>query len=42
MNLSPELLTLFMFSGLLIGLFMGHPLAFVLGGGARGSRCSAR
>lgn len=32
MNLSPELLTLFMFSGLLIGLFMGHPLAFVLGG----------
>jgi tripartite ATP-independent transporter DctM subunit len=32
MNLSPELLTLFMFSGLLVGLFMGHPLAFVLGG----------
>tara|TARA_R110000824_G_scaffold401712_1_gene613892 strand:- start:3746 stop:5080 length:1335 start_codon:yes stop_codon:yes gene_type:complete len=32
MNLSPELLTLIMFSGLLVGLFMGHPLAFVLGG----------
>ncbi|MCE8027068.1 TRAP transporter large permease, partial [Billgrantia aerodenitrificans] len=32
MNLSPELLTLVMFGGLLIGLFMGHPLAFVLGG----------
>ncbi|WP_027960444.1 TRAP transporter large permease [Halomonas halodenitrificans] len=30
--MSPEILTLFMFSGLLIGLFMGHPLAFVLGG----------
>ena len=30
--MSPELLTLFMFGGLLIGLFMGHPLAFVLGG----------
>ncbi|MGA6926209.1 MAG: TRAP transporter large permease subunit [Desulfosarcina sp.] len=29
---SPELLTLLMFIGLLIGLFMGHPLAFVLGG----------
>jgi tripartite ATP-independent transporter DctM subunit len=32
MNLSPELLTLVMFGGLMIGLFMGHPLAFVLGG----------
>lgn len=32
MNLSPELLTLVMFGGLLVGLFMGHPLAFVLGG----------
>lgn len=32
MNLSPELLALVMFGGLLIGLFMGHPLAFVLGG----------
>ncbi|AJY49008.1 MULTISPECIES: TRAP transporter large permease [Halomonadaceae] len=32
MSLSPELLTLVMFGGLLIGLFMGHPLAFVLGG----------
>ncbi|MDX5377419.1 MAG: TRAP transporter large permease subunit [Halomonas sp.] len=30
--MSPEMLTLFMFGGLLIGLFMGHPLAFVLGG----------
>ncbi|MGQ4878006.1 TRAP transporter large permease [Billgrantia sp. LNSP4103-1] len=30
--MSPELLTLFMFGGLLVGLFMGHPLAFVLGG----------
>jgi tripartite ATP-independent transporter DctM subunit len=30
--MSPELLTLLMFSGLLIGLFLGHPLAFVLGG----------
>ncbi len=30
--MSPELLTILMFSGLLIGLFMGHPLAFVLGG----------
>ncbi|WP_447895121.1 TRAP transporter large permease [Vreelandella sp. GE22] len=32
MNLSPELLALSMFGGLLVGLFMGHPLAFVLGG----------
>lgn len=32
MNLSPELLTLVMFGGLMVGLFMGHPLAFVLGG----------
>ncbi|MGO1394321.1 MAG: TRAP transporter large permease [Halomonas sp.] len=32
MNLSPELLTLMMFGGLMVGLFMGHPLAFVLGG----------
>jgi tripartite ATP-independent transporter DctM subunit len=31
-NLSPEMLTILMFSGLLIGLFMGHPLGFVLGG----------
>ena len=30
--MGPELLTLFMFAGLLIGLFMGHPLPFVLGG----------
>lgn len=30
--MSAEMLTLFMFGGLLIGLFMGHPLAFVLGG----------
>jgi tripartite ATP-independent transporter DctM subunit len=32
MNLSPEALTLVMFIGLIVGLFMGHPLAFVLGG----------
>lgn len=32
MNLSPELLTIFMFCGLMLGLFMGHPLPFVLGG----------
>lgn len=32
LDISPEALTLLMFSGLLIGLFMGHPLAFVLGG----------
>ncbi|HDR13913.1 MAG TPA: TRAP transporter large permease subunit [Desulfobacteraceae bacterium] len=31
-DLSPEMLTVLMFVGLLIGLFMGHPLAFVLGG----------
>lgn len=31
-NISPEMITLLMFAGLLIGLFMGHPLAFVLGG----------
>ncbi len=31
-DLSPEMLTILMFVGLLIGLFMGHPLAFVLGG----------
>jgi tripartite ATP-independent transporter DctM subunit len=30
--MSAEMLTLFMFGGLMIGLFMGHPLAFVLGG----------
>jgi tripartite ATP-independent transporter DctM subunit len=30
--MSPEFLTIGMFVGLLIGLFMGHPLAFVLGG----------
>ncbi len=30
--MSPEVLTLFMFGALLLGLFMGHPLAFVLGG----------
>lgn len=30
--LSPEVLAIGMFTGLLIGLFMGHPLAFVLGG----------
>lgn len=31
-DLSPEWITVLMFCGLLIGLFMGHPLAFVLGG----------
>ena len=31
-DMSPELITILMFVGLLIGLFMGHPLAFVLGG----------
>ncbi len=31
-DLSPTLLTILMFVGLLIGLFMGHPLAFILGG----------
>ncbi len=30
--MSPEFITIGMFIGLLIGLFMGHPLAFVLGG----------
>jgi tripartite ATP-independent transporter DctM subunit len=30
--MSPEFITIGMFGGLLIGLFMGHPLAFVLGG----------
>lgn len=30
--MSPELITIGMFGGLLIGLFMGSPLAFVLGG----------
>jgi tripartite ATP-independent transporter DctM subunit len=32
LNISPEWLSTLMFVGLLIGLFMGHPLAFVLGG----------
>ncbi len=32
LDLSPELLSILMFVGLIIGLFMGHPLAFVLGG----------
>jgi tripartite ATP-independent transporter DctM subunit len=31
-DISAEWLTLLMFVGLLVGLFMGHPLAFVLGG----------
>ena len=30
--MSPEFITIGMFAGILIGLFMGHPLAFVLGG----------
>lgn len=32
MGLSPEWLVVLMFTGLFIGLFSGHPLAFVLGG----------
>lgn len=32
MNLSPELMTLLMSLGLIIGILSGHPLAFVLGG----------
>ncbi len=32
LDLSPELLSFLMFFCLLLGLFMGHPLAFVLGG----------
>ena len=31
-ELSPEWLIILMFGGLFIGLFTGHPLAFVLGG----------
>lgn len=31
-EMSPEALTILMFLGLLVGLFMGHSLAFVLGG----------
>jgi TRAP-type mannitol/chloroaromatic compound transport system permease large subunit len=31
-EMSPELATILMFSSLLVGIFMGHPLAFVLGG----------
>lgn len=31
-DLSPELLTILMLLGLFIGIFMGHPIAFVLGG----------
>lgn len=32
LDLSPGWITFLMFAGLLIGLFMGHPLAFILGG----------
>ncbi len=32
LELSPGWITFLMFAGLLIGLFMGHPLAFILGG----------
>ncbi len=32
LDLSPEWITFLMFAGLLGGLFMGHPLAFILGG----------
>lgn len=31
-DISPELMTFLMFAVLLCGLFMGHPLAFILGG----------
>ena len=31
-DISPEILTILMFSGLLLGIFLGHPLVFVLGG----------
>ena len=31
-DLSPELWVILMFGGLMIGLFLGHPLAFVIGG----------
>ena len=31
-DMNPEMFAGLMFIGLLIGLFMGHPLAFVLGG----------
>ncbi len=31
-NMSPELVTLLMFIGILIGLALGHPVAFILGG----------
>ncbi len=31
-EISPEVLTILMFLGLVVGLCMGHPLAFVLGG----------
>lgn len=31
-EISPTLMTALMFCGLLVGLFLGHPLAFVLGG----------
>ena len=30
--MSPEAITILMFLGLIVGLFLGHPLAFVLGG----------
>jgi tripartite ATP-independent transporter DctM subunit len=32
LELNPALMTFLMFAGLLFGLFLGHPLAFVLGG----------
>ena len=32
MELSPELVTILMFIGILIGLALGHPVAFILGG----------
>jgi tripartite ATP-independent transporter DctM subunit len=32
MEVNPQVFAILMFSGLLVGLFMGHPLAFILGG----------
>ncbi len=31
-DISPEILTILMFAGLLVGILLGHPLVFVLGG----------
>ena len=32
MNLSPEISALLMFIGLMVGLYFGQPVAFVMGG----------